>query len=140
MFVAGFNKKPQPNEVVFQPKDLPSIVGRISDSARVAEQSVDKAGLVSFGPYISLGKGKYEVLIKYSSVGSVDQQVGLFDVLDSVSATEISKASLVGTDGAVQEVRIRFKSREWTPRQFEFRSHWNGLFDLKVYQIILREI
>ena len=127
------------SELVFQANNLPSQTGRVLGPVRFAEQDIDHPGFLSYGPYISLAKGKYEVVVRYSSIGTGKQLVGYFDVANAKSGAIILQHPLYGTDSSVEELKIEFEVKQWTQQTLEFRNNWNGLSNLKIYDIRLRE-
>ena len=54
-------------EFDFNIDNLPNQTGRVNGSEKIAVQGIDRAGYLSYGPYIRLPKGKYRIKIKYQS-------------------------------------------------------------------------
>jgi hypothetical protein len=50
--------------------ELPGGVGKVESLTRVAQDGRDAAGYLSYGPYIKLPPGRYQVIISYSSTAA----------------------------------------------------------------------
>jgi len=138
--LAGFLPTQRKGEITFQASDLPSQTGRILNLVRVAQQNLDSSGFVNFGPYLPLRKGQYELKLKYKSASPKDYQIADFDIYDVTTRKKMGLYALYGTDNKVQELKINFKVRHWSPHHMEFRTKWNGAYDISLYEIELREI
>ncbi|MFZ6657892.1 hypothetical protein [Undibacterium sp. TJN19] len=133
--LVGFHNNHPDDDAWFQAIDLPSQSGRLKDSTRIGEQGIDESGFITYGPYLLLGKGQYEVTVKYSSVGTSQQSVGWFDVYDATSGKQDLLRPLYGTNNAIQELKIEFANDQWVPHTFEFRNKWNGISNIRIYGI-----
>ncbi|MBC3915864.1 hypothetical protein H8L32_00070 [Undibacterium sp. CY18W] len=145
VFVAGivtaglYSQRPS-NQVVFKGADLPSQSGRLAGSVRIAEQGTDQPGFLTFGPYVNLGRGRYEIVLRYSSTGAENQTVGSFDIYDTTTATQNRIIPLYGTNDVIKELTVNFESNLFSPHSFEFRNKWDGALDLKIHDLRLRKI
>lgn len=140
IFVSGLFKYQQASEIIFEANQLPSQTGKTLDLARFAEQNTDSPGFLNYGPYFPLRKGKYEVALTYSSLGTRSENIGWFDIYDSTTGTQISQVPIQGTDNTNQELKFKFQVDQWKPNLFEFRTYWNGLSKLKVQRISLKKL
>jgi hypothetical protein len=119
-------------------KDLPSDSGRVEGTARIVVEGFDKPGFVNFGPYIRLRKGSYLVVVHYSSSARVEKEVGTFDIATRAGSSISDAVALHGTDGSVDTASMVFKvAKRRILQKYEFRSHWNGLSDLHVFDVQL---
>jgi hypothetical protein len=60
---------------------LPSEIGQVVETARVASSKKDKTGFLTLGPSIDLEKGKYRISIYYSAEGvDARQPVGVWSI------------------------------------------------------------
>ena len=134
---SGFFATNAPQDAVFAAKDLPSHCGQIEGDVRVATQGADAPGYVSYGPYLSLRRGSYQVAIKFSSNASVDEAIGHCDIYDSTTKTQMAVYPLRGTGGTVKELKISFALKNLNRHIFEFRSYWNGVSGIQLYGIEL---
>lgn len=116
---------------------LPSQIGTIFDGRLVPAQN-DKAGFLSFGPYIRLPPGCYRYVIDYASNAELTRQVGRWDV--SVSSgkanKEISAGPLHGTAGAVKHIDGIFNAKDGKA-PLEIRTFFMGNGDLQIIGISL---
>jgi hypothetical protein len=140
VFCAGFNKMPHPSSVVYLANDLPSFAGAISGTDRVANPTVDKAGLLIYGPYRPLGQGKFRLSVRYSSLAPENKQADLIEVSDAMSGVQLQKAELAGTHGSTRDLDFQFEVINPAPNKIEFRIHWKGESAMTVQSISLREI
>jgi hypothetical protein len=127
------------NEAVFQAAQLPSKTGGVANSNRLAEQNVDQPGFINYGPYFPLRKGRYEVTISYKSSAVKSEVVGWADVYNATSGKKLIQIPIQGTDDNRRELIIEFESTQRKLNLFEFRTHWNGVSNLEVQDIVLRE-
>ncbi len=140
VFASGFAVQNGSQEIVFVGKDLPSRTGQVQGLSRVATQGVDDAGVVTFGPYVPLRMGSYEVMIRFSSAAPVGQAIGKWDVFDFTDGAQLAVRPLYGTAGEVKKVQASFKINNWKFHLFEFRSVWDGTSDIKIYGIELKPL
>lgn len=140
MLIAGLFPPKRNNEITFLAKDLPSQTGKTTNSIRIAQQSLDSPGFVNFGPYFPLRKGQYELVLKYKSAGPEDHKIADFDIYDATSRRKIGFYPLYGTANNTRKFRIGFKAPYWNPHPMEFRTNWNGTYDINLYEIVLRKI
>jgi len=138
IIICGFLVRRQSHERVFYARDLPSLTGRVENVERIAERGVDRPGYLNFGPYVSLRKGTYDVLVRFSSFAPAEQVVGKFDIVESNPVTEIAELPLHGTGGHPQELEVAFKVTSWRFHAYEFRTYWDGLADVRIHEIVLR--
>jgi hypothetical protein len=120
---------------VFPAKDLPSLTGRLNErGARVATEGVDRQNFVTYGPYIALKKGAYQIHIYYSSSAAPTQSIGTWDIMNGTSA--VANGSLKGTNGKIEIMSVYFNASD-TPTKYEFRNNWTGSKDIEIYKIEL---
>lgn len=97
--------------------------------------SPTKPSFVTFGPYIALRPGRYAVTLAYASEGTGDDVVGGFDI-SWLGGDRLAAAELSGTDGATSTVTIEFEVQD-AGRQWEFRTAWSGVGDLRIDSVRL---
>ncbi|HJR90726.1 MAG TPA: hypothetical protein VJ782_11270, partial [Aeromicrobium sp.] len=113
---------------------LPTQVGHAKGTAMTAA-SGDAPGAVTFGPYLPMQAGTYEVTLEYSSSAPAGKPVGRLDVHSSHAGT-LAMADLVGTAGEADRVSVRFTVRRDSP-QWEFRTLWNGTGSISIDSLTL---
>ena len=74
-------KRGKSGNMVFSAAQLLGSVGKIIGKNRVARSPDDKAGIVSFGPYINLQGGRYKITLNYVAQSDKDQVLGSWDVI-----------------------------------------------------------
>lgn len=129
----------QSEEIVFKAIQLPSQAGRVENSNRIAEQNKDNLGFVNFGPYFPLRKGQYEVTFTYKSAGEISEPIGWIDVFNATSGVQVIQTPIYGTNNIIQKQKIKFETTQWRPNFFEFRTHWNGLSNIEMQNIVLKK-
>lgn len=127
------------DKLIFKAYKLPSQTGRIIDSKRYAEQNVDKPGFITYGPYLSLSKGSYEVVFFYKSPAKKSEVIGWADVFDARSRNQLTKIQIQGTDNTNSELSIKFNLVHWKSSIIEFRIYWNGTSNIEVQYIELNK-
>lgn len=136
---ATFGRRP-PQEIVYQGASLPSRVGQIIGSDRVANAAVgDQSNFVTFGPYAALSHGYYKINLAYSSQLPVDADVGQLEICIIGEAECLGQASLNGTGGVQKIVSMSLISKRLRKKNYEFRVWWNGKGDLSVQKLILNK-
>ena len=139
IFMGGLLKHNDPNEITYKADQLPAQTGRISGSSRVAEQPSDNSGLINFGPYIPLRKGSYEVILTYISIAAGTDTIGWFDISNTTAEVQLFNTQIYGTDNAKHKLRIKFVVDQWPINLYEFRTYWNGVSNIEVQSITLKE-
>lgn len=137
---SGLYKPQQATETIFHGNQLPYQTGRTLDSGRLAERSLDNAGFLTYGPYFPLRKGRYEVMLAYSSYAMPTDTVGWFDVFNATTQTQVTYTPIRGSNNANHELTVHFQAEQWTPNSFEFRTHWDGVSTLHVRHIRLKKL
>src|SRR5262249_38989574 len=99
----------------------------------------DKPGFVTFGPYIPLTSGSYQIAIEYSSGAPEGQPVGKWDVINGNGTVSVD-GLLAGTSGLVKTVYASFVVSGRTASRYEFRTQWNGISDMRIIQIRLKDL
>jgi hypothetical protein len=137
-FVAGLSKSHPKDETIFKADQLPSQTGRKVNSNRLAEQNLDKPGFTTFGPYFSLRKGSYEIVISYKSSSKKEEVIGWADVSNATTGYQLIQIPIQGTDNVTSKLTMDFESKQWKENSFEFRTYWNGVSTIEVQEIVLR--
>jgi len=101
--------------------DTPAVVGKLDGAARVAEAGT--AGMLQYGPYRSLGAGRYRVTysVETSGVGVTD--FGFVDVTSNNGSH--TEGTLAITQAGAQQLTVEFSAPE-TLNQVEFHAFSNG--------------
>lgn len=115
---------------------LPSQTGAITDGRREASADTHTAGYLTFGPYVRLGEGKYEVQITYASPATPDQPVATLDVFITEMNQVVAELSLLGTEGEAQLTKLSFEVGG-TAQVFEFRVFWPGVHAFSLHNLEL---
>lgn len=137
---AGFVSSSGPQSVEFLAKDLPSLTGHVHGNSREALTGEDAAGYVSYGPYVPLRSGRYNLALTYSSPSSDGMGIGVWDVANAKSQRQLKSIELVGTDSIERTVQTTFDVDEWSSSPFEFRVFWEGKENIRVNKIELERI
>jgi hypothetical protein len=114
---------------------LPIVNGHhVGDEVTVS--APDLPGFVTFGPYVYVGPGDYQVTVRYSASSDPAVAVGSFDVSSPEETGLLASTSLPGTDGRMAEVTLTFNSPKELSR-FEFRTSWSGVGEMTVRSVTL---
>ncbi len=123
--------------------ELPSQVGQIQNNNRVAIETVDSAGFITYGPYAALEPGLYQFKITYSSQSPSSQTIGYWDVVMQLSTSikELKSGLIYGTDGELSYIEKTFSvSKENSNGKVEIRSFYNGIGDLTVKKLDINRV
>lgn len=106
----------------------------VSDDSAISRSSEYR--ILTFGPYIRLGKGHYEMILTYRSKLTKTEMAGCWDVASNKASTVIDSGSLMGTDGEVESVKVIFNLTN-NERNVEFRTYSNtaGVVELKAIRV-----
>lgn len=126
--------------ITYLGRDLPSTTGSSSGSARLARSGQDRPGYITYGPYVYLGDGKYEVSIKYTSSAPADSRIGHYDIYDSGHQIKNAEGILYGTGGQEKIFTIPFDINDQSSSPYEFRVFWEGFSDLEVQELQLKSL
>jgi hypothetical protein len=116
------------------PDVLPWISGSIVGTDIRVDQD-DPAGFVTYGPYLPLGPGRYELTLQYSSTSQPEQVVGLFEAA-SPELGSAGTAPILGSAGESASLRLAFEVADDGGR-WEFRTSWTGADELVIRSITL---
>ncbi len=113
----------------------------ILQNGRLVPATKNKAGFLSFGPYIVLPPGRYHYAIEYASRVDASQQVGRWDIVMSGtgSGREIAAGAMHGTEGAQARIEGTFDS-DGAKLPLEIRTFFAGSGDLQVVGIALKKV
>lgn len=114
---------------------LPSLTGSIYKQARIAKAGVDTPGYITYGPYLPLADGDYEIRIRYQSETNGIETAGAWDVRDADRDWQIAAFALPGTLGKPHTVSEVVRVRNGGAHKIEVRILWNGSADFRVEAI-----
>ena len=120
-------------EIEFLAAGLPGNVGRPDCLARSAVEGRDGPGYLTYGPYLDLPKGRYELTLTYRALGEGH-------VWDTAHATGMQvgvQGPLPDTHGAVRQVTVPLAALE-PLLAFEIRIHYSGQGRLSLRVLRLR--
>lgn len=110
--------------------ELPGEVGQVEAQSRVAEAGRDKTGYLSYGPYITLPPGRYQVTVSYTATEAGNKwDAGRFNnpqQLATLAAGDVPPGS--------GELKFSFETRSSVP-DVEIRTWFGGHGVFKVHQI-----
>ena len=70
---------------------LPGVIGHLEQGRRFASEPKDPAGVLSYGPYVNLKAGHYQVTLYYDALPAQGQSVGNWDIIGRAgSSSEVS--------------------------------------------------
>ncbi|HKC64498.1 MAG TPA: hypothetical protein VKB86_12725 [Pyrinomonadaceae bacterium] len=133
---------PVPNgSISFGAYELPSNLGTLDGLTRVATEK-DGAGTLTFGPYVKLLAGLYEVTVEYESSATSDSRVGRFDIVYSPGVVEVGAEDLPPSSMNQGIFKYRFQVEDWQSlnSSFEFRVWYAGRGLLRVKGLTLTPI
>jgi hypothetical protein len=126
--------------LMWRASELPTLVGMVKND-RLVPSRLDKAGFLSYGPYIVLSPGRYHYAIRYVSTAVPQQDVGRWDVVIGSGKPDVREAgagTLRGSAGVPQTVEGSFTTDRWSG-PLEIRTHYNASGDLQILDIALEK-
>jgi hypothetical protein len=109
--------------------ELPGTTGKIFNGRRVAYEGMDKAGFLTYGPYIDLPKGIYKIELKFSADAQYSGYVNSIGI-SSVNGTVVYIKDLP-LDGVGSHFSRIISISDEMVRNFEVRM-WYGKGDLSL--------
>jgi len=133
---------PTTQTLVYVAAGLPGLTGHVQGSGRVATPGLDRADFLTFGPYVSLPKGRYRIELAYSSDGGAGAHVGDWAVVSNSGAKTLAAPSaLPGTGGhsttLATEINIG-STRDGI--HIEVQTTFTGTAPLEVDAILIRKL
>lgn len=128
----------RPEQMVWPAAILPGQIGQLEGDALLARGN-DKSGFVSYGPYVRLPKGKYQIDIIYSSSASLDTQVGYWDIVSGNAGGDIkthASDKIYGSAAQRKQIKINLELDQGN-RSIEVRNFYSGGGDLAIYKLII---
>ena len=121
--------------------ELPSALGKSSDGIdRTARPETDKAGCLTYGPYVRLAIGSYRAVVNYTSPAPANIRVGAWDVCVGIHNV-IQSGPLSGTDGETGRQEGEFTlSRDESQFPVELRTHFEAVAELRIHEIAIERI
>nr|WP_245178098.1 DUF6311 domain-containing protein [Cupriavidus sp. AcVe19-1a] len=118
----------------YSAKELSTVVGRLEGERIVSEPN--RAGILSYGPYVDLAPGKYRVSIEYSCLSAADVQCGTWDVVaDGTNKFQkITQGTLPATNGSSVSLSADFALERPLPA-LEVRSIYGGDGIMEIYKV-----
>jgi len=115
---------------------LPSHTGGIRETYRFAGGG-SKEGFLTFGPYVDLSAGRYELVLTYSS----NVEGNWWDIVSLQDGKLASSAqgNLPDTNGRVSDVKVEIDLTKGAKR-LEMRTYFSGKGDLEVHRLSGRRL
>lgn len=116
-------------------KSLPGSVGKVVGNSRIAEQGIDAIGLLTYGPYTNLAKGRYVLSISYQATADDNKwDFGVFGDPNSSPVTLGGGNLKRSSDGRVEYLFEIDKDFD----RIEIRTWYGGVGQLIVNNVQIR--
>lgn len=122
----------KPPVLIIPGSKLPSLVGSIEGDTRVAKEGTP-AGCLTYGPYLALDPGRYEVTIKYEAEG----KTGSWDVISS--AGPLTAGRIPDTHGMIADIAVTIDLPNGA-ENLEARALYSGHGRLSVKSVGIRQL
>jgi hypothetical protein len=118
---------------------LPSEVGTKGFESRIAREGESGAGYLTFGPYVVLLEGQYEVTVEYESGTTSTTQAPQFDIVYDIQRIVAPKMSLPpsSTNGGKFKYDFRVDKEISMKKQLEFRVWYTGSGNLLMKRLTI---
>jgi hypothetical protein len=110
--------------LVFDAEDLPGIVGELISGNRTANEVAHEKGVLSFGPYVALPKGKYKVSFEYSSDTTLNSWI-IQSGYDGGIYTLLS-GKFLNTSGKVDKLETYLELPKNSEARYQFLTFFEG--------------
>ena len=131
---------PKPGSWKINVAELPSQVGRLDGTARIADET-DGSGVVIFGPYAPMSRGSYNVSLDYETRSKNSAPVGRFDIVYDVGAKTVADLELApDTKAGRSDYNLRVSREQSLKTLFEFRVKYSGQGFLKVNSLTITPV
>jgi hypothetical protein len=124
-----------PKMILIPGSHLPSLTGKIEGDARAATEGAPSNHL-TFGPYVALDRGRYEVTIKYVSEG----EAGSWDIVSGASGEGLlANGNIPDTGGKVADIVATIDLPNGA-KALEARTLYSGHGRLSVLSLTIRPV
>lgn len=124
---------------IINARELPSQIGIIDGNNRKANSKIDKAGYLTFGPYIELLAGNYKFNILYESSQNNNIEVGFWDI--AINQEVINQDKIYGTNSKEINLILQFTIPESSNKNIvEIRNYYNGTGDLTIKNLTITRV
>ncbi len=126
----------KPEQMTWPAAILPSQIGQLEADALQVRGS-DKTGFVSYGPYVRLAQGRYQISIQYRSTAALDREVGYWDVVSGNAGGDIqthANGKIMGSANQLNMISFEIDVSQGK-RSIEIRNYYAGVSDLAIYKI-----
>lgn len=116
---------------------LPSQVGSLSNTDRIAREGESRPGYLIYGPYATLLEGRYEVKLEYESGSSYITGAPRFDIAYDLGRKVIGEADLPpsATNGGTFKYSFQVDKEMSMKKPFEFRVLYTGSGTLMIKRL-----
>ena len=125
-------------------EQLLGLVGRAVDGGRTAQAANgDLAGFLTYGPYLSVGPGRYHFTLHYRSDSEPEQEAGWWDVFAHGSGLQAERKLIEGKlDGSAGKERVIEGDFYITApgTSIEIRTFFSGSGQLEVKRITMNRL
>lgn len=129
------------SSIAWNGDELLGLVGQAANGGRTAQSARgDAAGFLSYGPYLSVGPGRYHFTLQYRSDGAPGQEAGWWDVLAHGAGPQAERQLMTGKlEGSTDEERVIEGDFDIVApgTSVEIRTFFSGVGKLEVRKITL---
>lgn len=119
------------------PDYLPSQVGSLINTGRIASEGETSAGYLTYGPYAMLLAGKYEITLEYESGGTATPRAPHFDIAYDLGKRVVAGADLPpsNSNNGIFKYRFPVDKEMSMSKPFEFRIWYPGSGNLMIKRL-----
>ena len=131
-----------PDLTIFPASSLPYLTGSHEGSDRVGRPGINLPGYFSYGPFIRLPRGSYQLRIVYSTDAPAGTSIGHWVVgaVGGKTMQIVKEANLLGETGGATTLTIPFDASGGSTLRYAFPITWDGTFTLRLVRLELRRL
>jgi len=141
ILIFGLVNRQDNTTLVWSASEMSTTNGIKQNNSIFVKSGIMKPGFVVFGPWINLGKGKYQVSIDYTADASDREMVGFWDVYETKNMAILKRGTFNGTNKKSKRFTYSFDiDKNDGNLIYEFRMYWLGNKDMIFKKVGLRKM
>ncbi len=132
----------RPGFSIFAASSLPSATGVVEGTDLVAKPGMHAPGFLSFGPFVRLRDGSYQLQIAYATDAPAGSAVGHATVTanEGTQTEVLAHGDLIAAPNGAHVHAVRFEATGRSTSRYGFEIVWNGRFPLRLIGMELRRV
>lgn len=124
---------------IFSGAILPGIIGHIEGATRVANEQ-DKAGFLTYGPYVYLKHGRYKIQLDYTAQSNSNRSIGRLEIGQFSNNLNILHQENLYPGSTHQRLSVIIPVPWDGLKSFEVRTYFSGSGQLRIHSLEITKI